>query len=412
MPERRRVAVTGCGPVTPLGIGVTAFWDGLLAARSAVVPITEFPTETFPCRIAASIPDFRAEEFIDPRRARRLARFSQFALTGALLALEDAGLSASDYNPTRAGVVIGTGIGGLGLAEKETLVLHEKGPRSVSPPLLAMMLPNAAAGSVAIELGYTGPNECTVTACAAGAQAIARAVDYIRWGAADMVLAGGTEAIITPLGIAAFCALHALSTRNHDPPAASRPFDAQRDGFVIGEGATVLVLEAMDLAVARGARIRGEIIGVGLSADAYNMTASRPDGAGAAAAMQLALDDAEIPSSGIGYINAHATSTRLGDAAEVAAIRKVFGDGPPPASSIKSAMGHLLGAAGAAEAAATLLAIQESVLPPTINYETPDPVCALDVVPNEARPCTTRLAMSNSFGFGGHNVSLVFSRCD
>lgn len=410
MRERRRVAITGIGPVTPTGIGLEDFWTSLSEGRSGVGPLTRFDTTEYPVRIAAEISAFEIEHYLEPRRARRMERFTQLAYAASLLALENAGLKPSDPDPARTGIVIGTGIGGIALFEEEHRSMLERGPRWVSPALIAMMIPNAAAGALAIEFGYTGPNECSVTACASGGHALARSVDLIRNGAADVVLAGGAEAALTPLSLASFCSARALSTRNDDPQRASRPFDAERDGFVFGEGATILVLEEMEAARRRGARIWAEIAGYGLSCDAHHIVAPHPEGAGASASMTAALTDSGITPSEVEYINAHATSTPLGDASEVRAIRKVFGSDPPPVSSIKSMTGHLLGAAGSTEAAATVLAMNESLLPPTINYETPDPDCDLDVVPNKARAASVRVALSNSFGFGGHNASLVFTR--
>lgn len=408
VPEgRRRVAITGIGPVTPVGLGVDDFWDALVNGRSGAGPITRFPTDDFPVKIAAEIRDFDIEKFLEPRRARRHERFSQFAYAAAIMALQHAGLEPSDPDPARVGIVIGTGIGGIALFEEEHRAMLRRGPRFVSPELIAMMIPNAAAGSLAIELGFTGPNECTVTACAASGHAIARATDWIRNGAADVVLAGGAEAAITPLSLASFCSARALSRRNDEPERASRPFDADRDGFVFGEGATVLILEAMDTAQARGARVLAEILGYGLSADAHHIVAPHPEGAGAAAAMTAALADAGLAASEIGYLNAHATSTPLGDVSEAQAIHKVFGDSPPPVSATKSMTGHLLGAAGSTELGATVLALRDQLLPPTINYETPDPRIELDVVPNAARAAKFNVALSNSFGFGGHNVSVA-----
>lgn len=407
VPDRRRVAITGIGPVTPVGIGVDAFWDALLNGRSGAGPITRFAIDDFPVKIAAEVKDFDIEDYLEPRRARRHERFSQLSYAAAVLALRHAGLAPNDPEPSRVGIVIGTGIGGIALFEEEHRAMLQRGPRFVSPELIAMMIPNAAAGSLAIELGFTGPNECTVTACAASGHAIARATDLIRNGAADIVLAGGAEAAITPLSLASFCSARALSRRNDEPERASRPFDADRDGFVFGEGATILVLEAWDIAEARGAQILGEILGYGLSSDAHHIVAPHPEGAGAAAAMTAALADAGLTSSEVGYLNAHATSTPLGDVSESLAIHKVFGDSPPPASATKSMTGHLLGAAGSTELAATVLALRDQMLPPTINYENPDPRIDLDVVPNAARAEKFQIALSNSFGFGGHNVSVA-----
>jgi len=410
VPERRRVAVTGIGPVTPIGTGVEDFWAGLVAGRSGAGPITRFDATDFKSRVAAEIHDFEITDYLPPKNARRLDRFAQLAYAAATLAMADAGMKPSDPDPARVGMVIGSGIGGIGLWEEEHTKMLKRGPRFVSPSLIAMMIPNAAAGSLAIEFGFTGPNECTVTACASSGHAIARAMEYIRTRAADVVLVGGAESCISPMSVASFCSARALTTRNDDPEHASRPFDRDRDGFVIGEAATVLVFEAMEHARNRGARILAEAIGCGLSSDAYHVVAPHPDGAGASAAMTAALADAQIAPGEVGYINAHATSTELGDASEAKAVRKVFGSQPPPTSATKSMTGHLLGAAGATEAAASILAMLREKLPPTINHENPDPDCDLDVVPNQARDAHVDVVMLNSFGFGGHNVSVIFGR--
>ncbi|MFN2545268.1 MAG: beta-ketoacyl-ACP synthase II [Actinomycetota bacterium] len=410
--ERRRVVVTGIGPVTPVGIGVEAFWNTLLAGGSGVGKLESFDASDLPSRIAAEVHGFRAEDFMEASDARRMERFAQLAVAAARLAVADADLESERYGAERVGVVIGTGIGGIAAYETQHSVLLERGARRVSPHLVAMMIPNMAAGQVAIQLGLRGPNDTTTTACAASGHAIARAVDLIRWGAADACLAGGSEAAITPLTVAGFCASRALSTRNDDPEGASRPFDAGRDGFVVGEGSTVLVLEELDAAVARGARVYAEIVGYGLSADAHHETAPHPQGEGAALAMQAALRDAALEPEDVGYINAHGTSTQLGDAAEVAAVRRVFGEhaNRVAVSSTKSMTGHLIGAAGATEAAATALALANGVLPPTINHEDPDPACDIDVVPNAARKVQVEAALTNSFGFGGQNASIALVR--
>jgi 3-oxoacyl-[acyl-carrier-protein] synthase II len=410
VPERRRIAVTGIGPVTPIGTGVEDFWAAMVAGKSGAGPITRFDATDFKSKVAAEINGFEITDYLPAKNARRLDRFSQLAYAAATLALADARMKPSDPDPTRVGMVIGSGIGGIGLWEEEHTAMLKRGPRFVSPSLIAMMIPNAAAGSLAIEFGFTGPNECTVTACASSGHAIARAMDYIRSGAADVVLVGGAESCISPMSVASFCSARALTTRNDDPEHASRPFDRDRDGFVIGEAATVLVFEAMEHARNRGARILAEAIGYGLSSDAYHVVAPHPDGAGASAAMTAALADAQLAPGEVGYINAHATSTELGDASEAKAVRKVFGSQPPPTSATKSMTGHLLGAAGATEAAASILAMLRGKLPPTINYENPDPECDLDVVPNKARDAKVDVVMSNSFGFGGHNVSVLFGR--
>jgi 3-oxoacyl-[acyl-carrier-protein] synthase II len=403
------VVVTGIGPVTPVGTGVEPFWSALTEGRSGVGKLEAFDASAYASRIAAQVHDFRVEDYMEPSAARRMERFAQMAVAAARLALGDASLDLDTMDRTRVGCVLGTGIGGIGAFEEQVRVLAERGPSRVSPRLVAMMIPNMAAGQVAIQLGITGPNDCTVTACAASGHAIARAVDLIRAGRAEVVLAGGAESAITPLTVAGFCAARALSTRNDDPEAASRPFDSGRDGFVIGEGSTVLVLEERDAAIARGARIYAEIAGYGLSSDAHHETAPDPDGIGGAAAMRAALDDAHINANEIGYINAHGTSTSLGDIAETKAIHAVFGEHARSlaVSSTKSMTGHLLGAAGATEAAATALAIDRGVLPPTINLTDPDPECDLDYVPLVARETRVHAAITNSFGFGGHNVSIV-----
>jgi 3-oxoacyl-[acyl-carrier-protein] synthase II len=401
------VAITGIGPVTPVGVGVAEFWEAIAAGRSGAGPITRFDATDYPVRIAAEVPDFDPEVFLERKLARRLGRFSQFALVAAQLALEHARLDPSTVDPARVAVVVGTGIGGVAEWVEEFRVLAARGPRRVNPAAISLAMPNAAAAAIAIAHGFSGPNEATASACASSGHAIARAADLIRSGRADVAIAGGAEAAITPMGVAAFAAGRALSLRNHEPERASRPFDTARDGFVLAEGATVLVLESMAAARARQAPVHAELLGYGLSCDAYNLTAPQPDGAAALAAMRSACEDAGVPPSRIGYVNAHATATRLGDIAEALAIRKLFGDQPPPTSSTKSMTGHLIGAAGATEAAITALALQAGVLPPTINYETPDPACDLDVVPNRARPCRVTVGLSNTFGFGGHNASLV-----
>ena len=412
--QRRRVVVTGIGPVTPVGIGVEAFWTSLVIGRSGVGKLEGFDASAHASRIAAQVHAFDPERDLLRGEARRMDRFAQLAVAAARLAVADAALDVAATGAARVGCVIGTGIGGIGAFEEQVHVLAARGPSRVSPHLVALMIPNMAAGQIAMRLGITGPNDCTVTACAASGHAVARAVDLIRSGQADAVLAGGAEAAITPLTLAGFCAARALSRRNDDPERASRPFDAGRDGFVLGEGSTVLVLEERDRARARGARIYGEVAGYGLSADAHHETAPHPEGAGGAAAMRAALDDASLAPDAVGYINAHGTSTTLGDVAETKAIHAVFGAhaGRVAVSSTKSMTGHLLGAAGATELAATALALARGVLPPTINLDDPDPACALDHVANVARRAEHGAAISNSFGFGGPNASIVLMRDD
>lgn len=408
----RRVVVTGIGPVTPVGIGVDRFWSSLVEGRSGVGKLEGFDTERYASRIAAQVHDFRPEDFLEPAEARRMERFAQMAVAASKLALADASLDLDGSDRARIGCVIGTGIGGIASFEQHVATLATRGPSRVPPQLVALMIPNMAAGQVAMRLGITGPNDCTVTACAASGHAIARAVDWIRDGRADAVLSGGAESAITPLTVAGFCSARALSTRNDDPEGASRPFDVGRDGFVIGEGSTVLVLEDEQHARARGARVYAEIAGYGLSADAYHETAPEPEGLGGAAAMRDALSDAGLGPEEIGYVNAHGTSTQLGDIAETKAIKAVFGKhaGRLAVSSTKSMHGHLLGATGATEAAATALALTHGLVPPTINLAEPGPGCDLDYVPNVARALSFDSALSNSFGFGGQNASIVLRR--
>jgi 3-oxoacyl-[acyl-carrier-protein] synthase II len=404
--------ITGIGPVTPIGIGVDRFWSAAAAGRSGAGKLEGFDTSRHASRVAAQVHDFDPERHLERGEARRMERFAQFALAAARMALDDAGLEPAEADRSRIGCVIGTGIGGIAAFEAQLRVLQDRGPSRVSPHLVGQMIPNMAAGQVAIRLGLTGPNDCTVTACAASGHAVARAVDLLRAGRADVVLAGGAEAAITPLTLAGFCATRALTTRNDDPEGASRPFDAGRDGFVLGEGATVLVLERLGHALERGARIYAEVAGYGLSSDAHHETAPEPEGAGAAAAMSGALRDAGLAPEDVGYVNAHGTSTPLGDIAEARAIHKVFGAHAAgvAVSSTKSMTGHLLGAAGATEVALTALALLHGLLPPTINLDRPDPECALDHVAHTARPANPGAALSNSFGFGGQNVSIALRR--
>ena len=409
----RRVAVTGLGIVCPVGIGVDAAWDSLTAGRSGIGPITSFDTTDYTVHFAGCVNDFDPSSVLDVKEARRLSRFQQFAVVAAEEALADAGIS--DVDPAEAeriGVIVGSGIGGLGLMEEQARVLMERGPSRVSPFLVPGMIIDVAAGLISIRHGFKGINYAPVSACATGNHAIGEAFEAIRRGSADVIVAGGFDAGVTPLGVAGFAAARALSTRNDDPTGASRPFDAGRDGFVVGEGGAILVLEEWDHAVARGATIRAEVIGYGATADAYHVTAPAPDGNGARRAMRMALDQAAIDLSEVGYINAHGTSTPLGDAAETGAIREVFGATTPPVSSTKSMTGHLLGGAAAIEAVACVRALETGVLPPTINYTDPDPACDLDYVPNVARLTNPAVALSNAFGFGGHNSSILLGRAD
>lgn len=408
----RRVVVTGIGVLSPIGSGRERFWQALCSGTSGARPIETFPTEGLPVRFAATVQDFSPLDYMDRKEARRNDRFTQFALAASIQAVQDAGLTLHDGLAERTGVLIGSGIGGLATLEAQHRILLERGADRVSPYLVPMMIPDMAAGQVSIALGAKGHNATTVTACASGTHSIGDAFRIIQRGDADVMLAGGSEAAVTPLAIAAFAAARALSLRNDAPERASRPFDACRDGFVMGEGAGVVVLEALEHARQRGARIYAELVGYGTSADAYHVTAPAPDGAGAIRAMQAALRDAGLEPAAVDYVNAHGTSTPANDAVETAAIRQVFGERAwkIPVSSTKSMIGHLLGAAGAVETVATVLALWHQVLPPTINYEVPDPACDLDYVPNRARPARVRVAMKNSFGFGGHNAVLIFRR--
>ncbi len=409
--SRVRVVVTGVGCISPLGNDIDTTWQALLAGRSGVGPITQFDASSFKTRFAAEVKDFDPEQHLGRRDARRMDRFAQFALVAVEQALADAGLAIHDGNRARVGVVLGTGIGGIGTLLKGAEVLAERGPHWVSPFLVPMMLPDTGAGQVAIRFGLRGPNMAVVTACATGANAIGEAAEMIRRGAADAMVAGGSEAAIVPVALAGFNVMDAISTRNDDPARASRPFDLNRDGFVLGEGAGALILESEDHAHARGARVWAEVAGYASTNDAFHMSAPLEDGAGASLCMRLALADAGLGLTEIDYINAHGTSTRLNDASETAAIKAVFGEQAYniPVSSTKSMTGHLLGAAGAVEAIFSILALTHGTLPPTINYEAPDPACDLDYVPNQSRPAKVRRVLSNSFGFGGHNASVIFS---
>ncbi len=402
---RVRVAVTGLGVTTPAGTDLDSFWQTLTAGQSAAGPITLFDSTDLSVKFACEVRDFDVTAYVGPKEARRLDRSTQLGVAAAADALADAGDVAAD--PARCGVVMGGGVGGLATLEEQVILRHEKGPARVSPFLVPMMMVNATAGTIAMRFGWTGPNLCIATACAASANAIGEAARMIRYGEADVILAGGAECCVTPTAMAAFARMTALSRRNDDPTHASRPFDADRDGFVMGEGASALVLESYDHAVARGAHIYGEIAGYGRNADAYHITAPSPGGAGASACMQLALDDAGLRANDIAHVNAHGTSTPLNDAAEAEAIRKVFGDAPPPVTSTKGVTGHLIGAAGATEAVACLLAIANGEVPPTANLEHIGDDIRLDVVAGTPRTVAAGPALSNSFGFGGHNASLI-----
>jgi 3-oxoacyl-[acyl-carrier-protein] synthase II len=405
--------VTGMGAITPLGLNVKDTWQALIEGRSGIGRITHFDPSGFPTQIAGEVKGFDPEEYMSRKDARRMARFSQLAVGAATMALEDAEFTVDASNAEEVGVVMGTGIGG-GMIETERVhqLLLDEGKRRVPPLFVPSMMPNAAAHHVGIAFGVKGYTSTVIAACASGNQAIGEGVRAIRDGLADVVIAGGTESTMCQTALAGICAMRAMSTRNDEPERASRPFDAERDGFAAGEGCGVLILERLDQALARGARIKAELLGYGVSSDAYHVSAPDPEGTGSALAMRRAITDAGLEPDDIQYINAHATATTIGDPAEVMAIKKVFGPRAYeiPVNATKSMTGHLLGAAGAVEAIATIMTMQDDILHPTINYETPDPQCDLDCVPNEARKAHVDVALSNSFGFGGQNACLVFGR--
>lgn len=410
---RVRVVVTGMGIVSPIGNDVASVWRALMQGRSGTGLVTRVHVDDLPSRIAGEVRDFDPARWLGAKEARRTDRFIQFAVAAAREALDDAGLEIGGVLADRTAVLIGSALGGLETIEREFGVLHSRGPQRVSPFLIPMFLPDMAAGYVSIVTGARGPNFATLSACASGANAIGEGVEMIRQGRADVVLAGGSEAAITRGAIAGFCSLQALSTRNDEPETASRPFDRTRDGFVIAEGAAVLVLERLELARARGARILAEVTGYGATADAYHIVQPCADGGGAARCMCAAIEDAGLSPDDIDYVNAHGTSTPLNDAAETAAIKAVFGAARiPPVSSTKALTGHLLGAAGAVEAVFSILALHYQCIPPTWHLSHPDPACDLDFVADGPRDATLRHVMSNAFGFGGHNTSLVFSRVE
>jgi len=408
----RRVVVTGLGAVTPIGNDVAAYWDGLRSGTNGVAPITLFDASRHACRFAAEVKAFDPSAWLEPKEAKRWDRFCQFGVVAAKQAVAFAGLNIDDSSRHRVGVSIGSGVGGLLMMETQAHVLAERGPDRVSPFCVPMMIPNMATGLAAIALGARGPSSAVATACAAGSNAIGDAFRQIQLGLADAMVCGGAESAITPLGVAGFASAKALSFRNDDPATASRPFDAERNGFVIGEGAGVLVLESLEHARSRGATILAEIVGYGTTCDAHHITAPAPGGSGGAEAMRLALQDARLEAEAVDYVNAHGTSTQANDSNETAAIKAALGEHAYriPVSSTKSMTGHLLGGSGGIEAVASVLAIQHNLVPPTINYSNPDPACDLDVVPNAARERSVNVVLSNSFGFGGHNVCLAFRR--
>ncbi len=409
---QRRVVITGLGAITPLGTGLDKFWTDLIAGKSGIRKIQSFDSKEFTTQIAGEVLDFEATDFIGRKEARRMDRYAQFGVAAAGMAIADAKLKAEHLEQDRAGVIIGSGIGGINTFEKQTQVLLEKGPSRVSPLLIPMMIGNMAAGNIALHYGLRGPNTTIVTACASGNHAIGDAFKHIQHGAADLMITGGAEASVTPLALAGFCAIKATSTRNSEPEKASRPFDRERDGFVMSEGCGICIIESLEHALERGAPIYAEITGYGASCDAYHITAPDPEGYGATLAIKNALRDAQQKPSGVSYINAHGTSTPLNDQVETLAIKNVFQDYATkiPVSSTKSMTGHLLGAAGGLEAVVCALAIKNAIIPPTINYENPDPECDLDFVPNKARKQDVDVCLSNSFGFGGHNATIVFKK--
>lgn len=408
----RRVVVTGVGLVCPLGIGTEESWRGMLAGRSGIGRITQFDPAGFSCQIAGEVKDFDPQKYIDRKDIKKMGRFIQLAIAASDCALSSSGLQVTDENSERTGVYIGSGIGGFEVIEREHKQLLEHGPRRISPFFIPATIVNLASGNVSIRTGAKGPNSATATACTTSAHSIGDSFRLIQHNETDAMICGGAEACISPMGIGGFAAMRALSTRNNEPGRASRPFDKDRDGFIVGEGAAILILEALETAKQRRARILAEMVGYGMSSDAWHVTSPPDDGDGAYRVMRNAMRDAGIAPGQIQYVNAHGTSTELGDRAETLAIKRAFGDHARKVavSSTKSMTGHLLGGAGGLEAGITVLAIRDQVCPPTINYETPDPVCDLDYVPNKARPARIEYALSNSFGFGGTNGALIFKR--
>jgi 3-oxoacyl-[acyl-carrier-protein] synthase II len=405
-----RVVVTGLGMISPLGVGVKENWEAICQGKSGIGPVTRFDITDFPSKIAGEVKGFNPEDFIDKKETKKMDIFIHYALASGMMALKDSGLIIDESNADRVGVLVGAGLGGLSTIERYHSVLLEHGPKRISPFFIPMLIVNLAPGQISIYFGARGPNSSVVTACATGNHSIGEACRIIQRGDADVMIAGGAESTITPLAIGGFCSMRALSTRNEEPQRASRPFDKDRDGFVIAEGAGLLILEELEHAERRGARIYAEIIGFGCNADAYHISAPSPNGIGAAKCMEIALKDARINYDEVDYVNAHGTSTPLNDLSETMAMKTVFRDRARKiaVSSTKSMTGHLLGAAGGVEAIYSVLAISRGVIPPTINYETPDPECDLDYVPNTPREATVRVVMSNSFGFGGTNATLIF----
>lgn len=408
----RRVVVTGVGLVTPLGIGVETAWKNICAGVSGIKTITRFDTTDFPVKIAGEIQDFDIEQFLDKKKAKIVDLFAQYGVAASIEAMQDSGFVVNDDNRDRVGVITGCGMGGLPTIEKYHRVLFERGPKKVTPFFIPMVIPNMPAGHISMHFGTRGPNLVLTTACAAGTHAVGEAYRHILYGKCDMVISGGSEAVICSMGIAGFSSMKALSTRNDDPQKASRPFDKDRDGFVMSEGSGMLILEELESAKARGAKIYAEVVGYGLSSDAYHIAAPPEDGAGAVRSMRMAIEDSGLSLDQIDYVNAHGTSTPLNDRCETAALKTVFGDHAYnlAISSTKSMTGHMLGAAGGIESVYTALSVYEQIAPPTINLDEPSPECDLDYVPNTARKMKIRNAMSNSFGFGGTNGVLIMQR--
>jgi len=410
--DRKRVVVTGLGLVTPLGIGVETSWQNLLSGKSGIRRITGFDASAFPTQIAGEVDNFNPEDYIEPKEVKKMDRFIHFAVAAATFALNDSGLKITDNNADRVGVLVGSGMGGLHAIEYYHSVLLEKGPRRITPFFIPMLTINLAAGQISIKFGAKGPNSAISTACATGSHSIGDALRIIQRGEADAMIAGGTEAVITPMAVGGFNAMKAISTRNNEPEKASRPFDVDRDGFIIGEGAGIIILESLQHAMDRGAKVYAEIVGYGMTADAYHITSPSPGGEGAARCMAIALKDGGIRPSEVDYINAHGTSTKSGDELESQAIKTVFGEYAYKVviSSTKSMTGHLLGAAGGVESVISILSIVNETVLPTINLDNPDPECDLDYVPLRARKMKINYALSNSFGFGGTNACLLFKK--
>ncbi|MEK6697788.1 MAG: beta-ketoacyl-ACP synthase II [Nitrospirota bacterium] len=409
---KRRVVVTGVGMVTPVGLDTEKTWEGLINGKSGIGPITQFDDKEMPTQIAGEVKGFDPAAYIEPKEIKKMDRFIHLAIAAGQMAMDDSGLKITPENAERVGVVVSAGMGGLPAIERYHKAYLEKGYRKISPFFIPMLIINEAAGNISMRFGAKGPNICVVTACATGTHSIGDAFKWIQRGDADAMIAGGTESCICVTGVGGFNAMKALSTRNSEPERASRPFDAERDGFVMGEGSGIVILEELEFARKRGARIYAEVIGYGASGDAYHITSPAPSGEGAARCMAMAVKDAGIAPTELGYINAHGTSTKYGDELESIAIKTVFGDHAykVPVSSTKSMTGHLLGAAGGVEAVVSILALDRGILPPTINLENPDPECDLDYIPNKARKAQVEVAMSNSFGFGGTNACLIFKK--